>query len=352
MKTSPLFLLHLAAAGIAGIAAAAEKPVRDRIADRDFPSIHLAWSSADNLADREDKITTMARHDILWLPVTDTGLLWNNDLNEGLATAFQPASIQTAKTLRRGLLEKNPNLVMLGELRFRDAWSEFLPADHPWWKRTPEGAYDYGWKEGGYIKLDYANPELRRHLAAQARAVVQSGVFDGIFLDWWADDDDRVALLEALREGVGPEAIIVANVNWHKAPRSAPYLNGLFMECSRNYTRWQWEAFQDTLQWAEQSLREPHANCFETWWQNSRRDLRMMRATSTFSLVFSDGYCLFADPNELPSFDHLHDWYPFWDEPLGTPRGAGAKQEDGAGAGSSAGEPSSTTRCTTTPTSA
>jgi hypothetical protein len=44
-----------------------------------------------------------------------------------------------------------------------------------------------------------------------------------------------------------------------------------------------------------------------------------MRMVTTLSLVFSDGYVLFADPNRLPTPDHLHDWYPFWDKSLGRP---------------------------------
>jgi hypothetical protein len=39
------------------------------------------------------------------------------------------------------------------------------------------------------------------------------------------------------------------------------------------------------------------------------------------ALVFSNGYALFSDPNSLPTPDHLHDWYPFWDKSLGKPAG-------------------------------
>ena len=48
-----------------------------------------------------------------------------------------------------------------------------------------------------------------------------------------------------------------------------------------------------------------------------------LRATTTLSLVRSDGYALFSDPNPLPTPDHLHDWYPFWDKSLGKTAGDG-----------------------------
>jgi hypothetical protein len=46
-----------------------------------------------------------------------------------------------------------------------------------------------------------------------------------------------------------------------------------------------------------------------------------MREVTTLSLTHSDGYVLFGDPNPLPTPDHLHDWYPFWDKTLGHPLG-------------------------------
>ena len=54
-----------------------------------------------------------------------------------------------------------------------------------------------------------------------------------------------------------------------------------------------------------------------------------MRATTTLSLVLSDGYALFSDPNPLPTPDHLHNWYSFWDKSLGKPVAKGATAADG-----------------------
>jgi hypothetical protein len=55
-----------------------------------------------------------------------------------------------------------------------------------------------------------------------------------------------------------------------------------------------------------------------------------MRATTTLVLTHSDGYALFADPDGLPTPDHLHDWYPFWNKSLGGPAGPGIQRTDGA----------------------
>jgi hypothetical protein len=47
-------------------------------------------------------------------------------------------------------------------------------------------------------------------------------------------------------------------------------------------------------------------------------------------LTLSDGYCLFSDPNPLPTPDHLHNWYPFWNKNLGKPLSPGSKCNDGS----------------------
>ena len=85
----------------------------------------------------------------------------------------------------------------------------------------------------------------------------------------------------------------------------------------------------DTLAWAEVNLREPRVNCLETWFHKSRDDLNLMRATTTLALTHSDGYCLFSDPNPLPTPDHLHNWYTFWNRSLGKPVAKGTANSDG-----------------------
>ena len=50
-----------------------------------------------------------------------------------------------------------------------------------------------------------------------------------------------------------------------------------------------------------------------------------MRATTTLALTHGDGYCLFSDPNPLPTPDHMHNWYPFWNKSLGRPLRSGPR---------------------------
>lgn len=301
--------------------------VGERIAGRSFPSVFQAWNSADNLK-HEDRWATLARHDLVFHAPDFLGLKWDGEF-QGISTDFTKDSQNSALQIRKSLLGKNQNLIMLAELRYRDAHKSHLPADHRWWKRR-DGKPVVGWEEGGYLLLDFSNPGFRTQVARQAKAIMESGVFDGVMLDWWQDDKDRLALIQVIRAEIGDEALILVNANDRTTPKTAAFINGYFMECYKSKTVDDWKQIGETLQWAEKNLKEPRINCLETWFHESRDDLHLMRATTTLSLTLSDGYCLFSDPNSLSTADHLHDWYEFWNTSLGRPKSSGVLKPDGS----------------------
>jgi hypothetical protein len=309
------------------VAAGKERPIGRRIAARDFPSVFQAWSPADNLRG-EKQLVTAARHDLIWHGIGWYGLAWNKSPS-GLGDGVRSESIEKGLRKRNELLELNPNLILIAEIRYRDASVRFLPENHKWWRRNKDGTLTKGWSEGRFLQLDFDNPEYREHVAKRAGAVVKTGVVDGVLLDWWRDDDSRLELVKMVRQAIGDKHLIIANANDRTTPRTAPYVNGYFMECYRSKTPKDWMRIAETLKWAEANLREPRANCLETWFHNSRQDLNLMRATTTLALTCSNGYCLFSDPNPLPTGDHRHNWYPFWDVGLGKPTSAGGTMPDG-----------------------
>jgi hypothetical protein len=89
-----------------------------------------------------------------------------------------------------------------------------------------------------------------------------------------------------------------------------------------------WESSRKALLYFEENFLKPTVNCLESW--GDRKDLRRMRAVTTLGLTHSDGYVLYADPNPLKTPDHLHDWYPFLDAPLGKPVAKVVTRPDGA----------------------
>lgn len=298
-----------------------EKPLTRRIAERGFPSVFQAWNPAEEPKGVPAEVM-LSRHDLIFHGPEFFGLRWNHQ-HTGLAAGFTPASVLLGQRRRAELLLRNPNTVLIAEIRYRDAHTSYLPEDHPWWKRDKDGKREAGWEEGGYWLLDFANPAFRAQVATQAKAAVASGTLDGVMLDWWQDDEDRLALVKEIRAAIGPTALILANANDRQTPRTAPFVNGYFMECYRTKTPEDWRRIAATLEWAEKNLRQPRVNCVESWWHQSRDDRPRMRLITTLTLCLSDGYCLFSDPNELPSPDHLHRWYDFWNKSLGKPLSRG-----------------------------
>jgi len=182
-----------------------------RIEDRTFPSVFQAWSPATNLP-TEPKDVTLARHDLIWSSPQFFGLVWNHDY-KGLADDFTPESVTKAVAFRHKLLQLNPHIVLLAEIRYRDAHKSYLPEGHKWWLRDKQGQIVPGWQEGRFLCLDFHNPEFREQVAKQCRAVARSGVVDGVMLDGWSDDPSRLALVREVRHAIGEKAIIIANAN-------------------------------------------------------------------------------------------------------------------------------------------
>jgi hypothetical protein len=138
------------------------------------------------------------------------------------------------------------------------------------------------------------------------------------------------------RELIGEKGLIICNIH-DRIKLGEQYkglINGAFMELSQEGpgapTRrlGSWESSRKALLFFEANFAKPTVNCLESW--GDRKDLRRMRAVTTLGLTHSDGYVLYADPNPLKTPDHLHDWYPFWDAPLGKPAAKLVARPDGA----------------------
>ena len=86
------------------------------------------------------------------------------------------------KSIGESMTDKLWSVVLLMEIRYRDACRSFLPANHQWWRRDTRGNVVQGWQEGGYQQLDFSCSDYREHVALRAQAAVASGVVDGIML--------------------------------------------------------------------------------------------------------------------------------------------------------------------------
>ncbi len=329
-----------------------ETSLTERVKGRDFPSAFQAWYGIDMLdypqGTEEQRLQAAAKHDLLWEePLSQLGegvdlvlgLKWAGKY-DGLAIEFEKQSLEKARSNRARLLTLNPNMVFLFEIRWRDAPSSFLPEDSPFWKRLDNGEIEKGW-QGGWVPfylLDYENEAFQDNVARQAKIALESGVYDGVMLDW----SGHLPIVKKVRQAIGKDGLIVVNIHDDIADgeKYKDYINGSFMELnpedqstrtskfSQDRNLRQWENIQKALLWFEENLQPPRINCLEVW--GDRKDMARMRATTTLALTHSDGYVLYGDPNPLETPDHLHDWYSFWDVPLGKPKGKMTPLSNGA----------------------
>ena len=327
---------------------------RERIGNRNFPSIFQAWAPILGL----DHLTWEQRralHDLHWSSGLATD--WDTTVTEpyeGLATSLT-IDLADSQDIRRRLLAQNPNMVFIRGMSIVTAHDYQLPLDSSFWLRDPSG--EIVRTLDGTPVVNFLKPEVQDLLVRRIIAYDRCGVLDGVFFDnigdqglkWrryyppeTTDEDIIQALLNIFRNArkhVRDDFLIIINTNTAKPTPFAAYLNGIFMETGKDYPggysrSWLME-LEDTLSWAEQNLREPRINCLEGEGMSieppdAPNNLRWMRLFTTMSLTLSDGYVLYTTGYRdlknlgIPGYDHDHGhlWHDFWDADLGSPVGA------------------------------
>ena len=324
--------------------------------DRDFPSTYAAWGNILN----KPELTPEARwamHDLVWS--ADLGLRFN-----GVEWA---GDFEAARQRKALFLSMNPDMLFFVSVRYFSGYPiGSFQEDNPMLLRDEAGVpvINEIWNEQ---LLDFTLPETQKWAIKQAISAWETELFDGIFLDNWneiqrldnlkplsVEHKARDVILQGIRSKVGSDFLIIVNSNHEKIPRWSAYVNGLQMETrpgysnigipvDGNYTQGDLDQIQETLIWAETSLREPVINCLEGVGEArespmSTRNQRQMRFFTTMSLTLSDGCVLFAlgsvmlphifgyDPDllyiqgiDINASDHY--WYDFWDADLGKPIG-------------------------------
>ena len=345
--------------------------VESRIKDRDYPSVFSAWHSdilnLPNLSDDEKLIY----HDLFW---SGPGfhLQWH-PTSKGLRLFGR---VDDAHWKRQHLLSKNPNFIKLVSLGYTSANPSDYPEDWPYWIRDENGNRVQTYAGTSAFLIDFTHPVVQDILIQKALAVAECGLYDGIFLGWWQEDkatlnDDkgvyyrnveaersaRISMVRRIREAVDDDFLIIVNTERSKAPLSAPYVNGTFMETilderDTGYTHDGLREIESTLLWSEQNFREPQINALEGKGillepPDSTLNQQMMRVITTLNLTHSDGYVCYVigvgdiiheheheiwpgheiDHIEGKSHDHNHQhyWYDFWNAPLGRPVGEKAE---------------------------
>ena len=312
-------------------------PISERVENREYPSIFGAFGGGKilNLPELTWK-EAWAYHDLTWSSLLFTSTSWLPS-PEGVKPLVH---IEIARKQREDLLSRNPNLIFIVATNYQAANPGEYPEDWPYWLRD---------ESGNIIKvdrnplIDFTYPEVQDYLVRQMIAFAKCGLFDGIFLDWWREEwqdsseaqyyaydvsEAAITMLRRMREGIDEvrdDFLIIANTVRSKIPRSAPYVNGTFMETHAPYSYTDLKEIEDTLLWSEQNFRDPQINCLEgrsdkTEPLDSPRNQQWMQLFTALSMTHSDGYVSLTS-GIIPAQAHQHYWYDFYDAPLGHPVG-------------------------------
>ena len=309
-------------------------PISERIENRDYPSISSAFTNIINLPSLSWP-ESLAYHDLYlggllfhmqWLPTS-----------EGLRTYLH---VESAKEDRDEMLSLNSNMIFIVSMNYQAANPGEYPEDWPYWLRDESGNR---LEDEGAILIDFTHPEIQDMEVRRAVELAKCGLFDGIFLDWWRDEwnyrkdahyyasdvhEAAITMLRRMREGVDEvrdNFLIIVNTNRTKIPRSAPYVNGMYMETIGSpvygYDHQGLVEIESTFLWGEQHLKAPQINCLEGWAIpsepfDSPNNQQWMRVFTTMSLTHSDGYVRLWS-----GIPFTYYWYSFYDAPLGRPVG-------------------------------
>ena len=319
-------------------------PVLDKIGARTYPSVFTFW--AEDLLNRPDLsyIEKTASHDLWCCPQFGVDFKGTgNNIKMGVEVGSLDLPIQK----RDELLSINPNMIFIVQIRMREAYPGEFPEDSPYLVKDANGDPVYAPFSDVYL-LNFTRPDVQELIINEAIAVSKCGLFDGIFFDHWTEDYPsllghvafeaeqraRDIIVKRIRAEARPDFLIMGNTNDRIIPRTAPYINGGFMESAvpkgkvgknleDSLTR-----VENSLNWLEQNTREPRINCLQGGSDkneplDSPANLRWMRAITALGLTYSDGYVVFS----VGAADD-HNWYDFWEADLGRPVGPKSRLYD------------------------
>ena len=334
----------------------ARAPIHSRLENITYPAIVQACADIINLPGLSWE-EGIAYHDLFMCRET-FGWTWT-PTSDGRKIIGDPEESMIATPRIRA---RNPNILLLTSVDYYIAGLDEYPDDWPYFLRDDAGNRLVIPQWDQYY-IDFTHPAVQEKVIQEAAEIAKCGIFDGLSIDHWtktprgiSEEEAHAArdhIIKGIRDAVGDDFLIVVTTTDTPIPRTAEYINGLFMETTDDwtdeggYTYAGLAHIESTLLWAEENLREPQTNSLAGRGERNKpldspRNLQWMRLWTTMSLTHSDGYVLFTMGGSLDhshtfemwpghseehaqgkrhSHQQQHHWYDFWDADLGRPVG-------------------------------
>ena len=155
-------------------------PIEPRLKNRTFPSVFSAFAKPTDTQiiglNHLSPIEQLALHDLTWRGPSYFELDYTDTPQGSEVVGF----VERVQEIRDSLLNLNPNMLFLAEVRVLNAWIGYYPEDFPYWLRDENGDI-IKTPSGAFLLTDFTQPGMQDIIVQQAIAVAKCGLFDGIY---------------------------------------------------------------------------------------------------------------------------------------------------------------------------
>ena len=254
--------------------------------------------------------------------------------------------------------DQKKNRVSLKEVYWYASYIKLFPGPYPGIKKYLTKKYFTEMEHGKRLSTKIIDPNFQDFIVNYTVKIVEENQGDGVIFDWWHDNlrphngyskpqvrKARIAIAKQLRKKLGPDKIIMGNVNWSKDKATVPYINGVFLELSkkeskRTYRTSELKKIESSLNYYEKNLQPPKLVALQGWRKtkamtdkdrNTPENRKMAKLLTAMSVVINtNGYILYDDNNQ-DSGNNFHILYDFYKFDIGKPTSGYTKVKAGVG---------------------
>ena len=215
-------------------------------------------------------------------------------------------------------------------------------------------------EHGKRLATKIIDPKFQDFIINYTVKIVEENQVDGVMFDWWGGNlgsyngynknqnkKARISIAKKLRKKLGPDRIIMGNVNWRKDKDTVDYINGVFLELTkketkRTYRTSELKKIESSLIYYEKNLQPPKLVALAGWRKtkeltdedrNTPENRKMAKLLTAMSVVINtNGYILYSDNNQdSKKGDYDHIFYDFYKFDIGKPTSGYTKVKAGVG---------------------
>ena len=320
-ENSPYFIKGVLSNSWAAPPPPSRKSVNEKLKARKTINVFNAWNNS--------------------LPVDGYGLRWSKERSKR----------------HKSIDDDRFNRIFLLEVHW---YANLIKKITPGFKKYLTKKYFVEMEHGKRLATKIIDPNFQVFIVNYIESSTERNQTDGVILDWWKNSltsnngysknqnkKARIAIAKKLQKRLGPDKIILGNVNWRKDKDTVDYINGVFLElwkkeAKRTYRTSELKKIEGILNYYEKNLQPPKLVTLAGWRKtkeltdedrNTPENRKMAKLLTAMSVVINtNGYILYSDNNQdSKKGDYDHIFYDFYKFDIGKPTSGYTKVKPGVG---------------------